>query len=232
MGLYVIDGDEAFYFLHKDGKLQGAVLMHVDDFSLAGTNKFIEEIITGVKETLNVSKVERDRVRFTGLDICSVANKIKISMMDYVQSLEDVSTIRKANCDEELTRLELKEYRKMTGKLSWLANSTRPDLSYTALQMSKKNNSATISDLRNINKVLMKVRERESKVQFGRIGKKEDLMIVGIGDALYKSDDKAVGGVLLFLTDARMTRASPMYWKAKQIEYVCHSSKDADTQSV
>ena len=26
-----------------------------------------------------------------------------------------------------------------------------------------------------------------------------------------------------------MTRASPIYWKAKQIEQVCHSSKDAET---
>ena len=26
-----------------------------------------------------------------------------------------------------------------------------------------------------------------------------------------------------------MTRASPIYWKAKQIERVCHSSKDAET---
>ena len=26
-----------------------------------------------------------------------------------------------------------------------------------------------------------------------------------------------------------MTRASPIYWKAKQIDQVCHSSKDAET---
>ena len=45
---------------------------------------------------------------------------------------------------------ELKEYRKITGKLSWLAKSTQLDLSFTALEMSKKNNSAKIADLRNI----------------------------------------------------------------------------------
>ena len=37
MGLKVMDGDETFYFLDEDGFLKGAVLMHVDDFSLAGT---------------------------------------------------------------------------------------------------------------------------------------------------------------------------------------------------
>ena len=82
-----------------------------------------------MSETLTVSKIEKDRFRFTGLDICSMGNKIKISMEDYVWSLEDVSTIRKANCDEALTRLELKEYQKRTGKHSWLANGMKPDLS-------------------------------------------------------------------------------------------------------
>ena len=57
-------------------------------------------------------------------------------------------------------------------------------------------------------------------------------MIVGIGDASFKSDDKAVGGVLLFLTDDKMTRAAPIYWKSKTITRVCYSSKDAETLNV
>ena len=63
--------------------------------------------------------------------------------------------------------------------------------------MSKKNDSATIADLRNIFQILKKVKERPSKMKFSRIGPKEDLMIVGIGDALFKSDEKVAGGVLL-----------------------------------
>ena len=86
---------------------------------------------------------------------------IEVTMSDYVKSMEDVKDIRKADRDEELTSLEMKEYRKITGKVSWLANSTRPDLCYTALEMSKNNKSATIADLRGVNRVLNKVRERE-----------------------------------------------------------------------
>ena len=72
-------------------------------------------------------------------------------MNDYMQSLEDIKDTRKADRDEELTRVEMKEYRKMAGKNIRLANNTRLDLSYTALNMLKKNNSANISDLRDIN---------------------------------------------------------------------------------
>ena len=45
-------------------------------------------------------------------------------------------------------------------------------------------------------------------------------------------DDKAVGGVLLFLANSSFTRASPIYWKAKQIVRVCHSSKEVETLNV
>ena len=65
-----------------------------------------------------------------------------------------------------------------------------------------------------------------------RIGPKEDLIIVGIGDTSFKSDEKAVGGVLLFLSNSSMTRAAPIYWKSKTISRVCYSSKDAETINV
>ena len=50
-------------------------------------------------------------------------------MGDYIESLEDIKKIKISDKDEELTKAELKVYRKMTSKLSWLANSTCPDLS-------------------------------------------------------------------------------------------------------
>ena len=104
-----------------------------------------------VGRELTVSKIEEDNFRFTGLDVKVVDDGIKILMEDYTKSLQDIKNIRKVeNCDEPLTKLEMKEYQKITGKIAWLANSTRPDLSFTALQMSKKNKEATISDLRDV----------------------------------------------------------------------------------
>ena len=120
----------------------------------------------------------------------------------------------------------------MNGKLSWFSNSTCPDLSYTALAMSKKNNSTHIKDLRDITRVVKKAKERSSKMKFSKIAPKENLMIVEIGDASFKSDDKAVGRVLLFLTDEKMTRAAPIYWKSKTIARVCYSSNDAETINI
>ena len=123
------------------------MITHVYDFTLAGTPDFIKEVLEMIERELTISKIERDNFCFTGLDISTVEDGFEIGMADYVDSLTDIKEIRKTDQDDNLTKQEIKEYRKVTGKLSWLANSTRPDLSFTALSMSKKNNYAKISDL-------------------------------------------------------------------------------------
>ena len=113
-------------------------MTHVDDFYIAGTPDFVKRVVDHIGRELTVSKIEEDCFRFTGLDIKKVDNGIEVSMEDYTNSLEDIKEIRKVeDRNEPLTKLEMKEYRKMTGKIAWLANSTRLDLSFTALRMSK-----------------------------------------------------------------------------------------------
>ena len=64
--------------------------------------------------------------------------------------------------------------------------------------MSKNNKEGTISDLRDVNRILKKVRERESRIKYEHIGDMDDLMVVGIRDASLKTGDKAIGGDLFF----------------------------------
>merc|ERR1712163_37665 len=103
--------------------------------------------------------------------------------------------------------------RKYTGKISWLSQGTRPDLSYSALMLAKKNNSATISDLRNVNKILEKVKKEENKVVYGRVGDKEKLQVIGVVDSSYKSDEKSIVGMLIMIADDKIIAASPIMWK-------------------
>ena len=152
--LKTLPGDDAVYYEHKNGKLMGIILSHVDDFTIAGTREFVNRIVSGIKRKFTVSKVEEDNFRFTGLDVKTKDGNIEISMEDYAESIKEIKEIRKADRTEKLTKAELKEYRKYTGRLSWLAQGTRPDLSYSALDLAKKNNIAVISDLRNVNRIV------------------------------------------------------------------------------
>ena len=55
------------------------------------------------------------------------------------------------------------------------------------------------------------------------------MQLIGIVDASFKTDEKSVGGMMLMIANEQMTKASPVMWKSKQIDRVCHSSKDAET---
>ena len=99
IGLKVMEGDEVFYYLHRDGELMGAVITHVYDFTLAGTEDFIKEVLETVGRGLTVFKIERDKFRYIGIDVFIVENGIEIEMEDYVASLEEVKEIQKAERD-------------------------------------------------------------------------------------------------------------------------------------
>ena len=55
-------------------------------------------------------------------------------------------------------------------------------LCYQALTMSKKNQGATILDLRDINRIIKQVRSKDSKIKYRYLGNKEDLLIIGLGE--------------------------------------------------
>ena len=115
------------------------IITRVDDFQVAGGDDFNEKVLNKLKDTLTVSKVERDHYRFTGIDVKKSGDSIELSMEDYADSIEEIKEIRRDKKEEPLTKTELKIFRKYTGKMNWLAENTRPDLSIWALNMSKRN---------------------------------------------------------------------------------------------
>jgi hypothetical protein len=208
------------------------ILTHVDNFNVAGTCKFVDSVIEVLNTELKVSKVEKNKFRFMGVDIEKTANGIEISMEDYAKSMEKIEEIRIAKPDDPLTRPDLAVCRKYTGKLSWLASNTSPDLAFTALLMSKRNSCATIKDLKKINAVIDRIRAKPCKVVFSRIGDRKNLVFYGLSDASYKMDDQSVNWILPLLGNNTDEKAVPIFWKSKTIKNVCHLAKAAETRSV
>merc|ERR1712237_119491 len=117
--------DEALYYKHNtNGDLIGIISTHVDDFSLAGSEEFLNTVTEEIGKALDISKVEDSKFRFTGIDVEQFNDRIEISMNDYAASLEDIA-IREDKSDEKLNCEEMRVLRKYIGKLSWLAANTR-----------------------------------------------------------------------------------------------------------
>ena len=64
-----MEGDEAFYYLHRAGRLIGAVIIHVDDFTLVGTQECIDEVLEAIEKKLTVSKIKKGKFRYIGIDV-------------------------------------------------------------------------------------------------------------------------------------------------------------------
>ena len=86
----------------------------MDDFIIADNTDFCGE----GDETLTVSKVERDKFRFSGWDIEKYEDQVKVSIEDYSNNLKEITDIRKADIKDKLTKIEMKEYQKIRGKLN------------------------------------------------------------------------------------------------------------------
>ena len=106
VGMKVMEGDKAIYYL------QGCLITHVDDFTLARTPEFIKEVLEMIEIELTISKIERDNFRFTGLDISTVVDGFEIRMADYADTFTEVKEIRKTDQDDDITKQKIKEYRK------------------------------------------------------------------------------------------------------------------------
>ena len=76
---------------------------------------------------------------------------------------------------------------------------------------------------------MKKVKSKESEVYYRRVGDRDELQLIGIEYAFFKQDEKVVRVVILLLANKNFKRASPIYWKIKQIERVCHALKNAET---
>ena len=233
LGCKKVTGDDAMYTYHDEkGKLIGIVSLYVDDFNSAGTKDFHKKVTDPLQKRFTFGKKEEGSFRFTGLDILHTENGIVVKQNDYRDSLEEVQIDNNDDPNRELNLKEYKQFRGAVGKLQWLSEGTRPDLAYDTLSMSMKTKHATVADMRKLNKIVKKAREGDSVVTFKRVGRMEDLKIIAMSDASFKSvDDKvrSVEGRVIFLSDG--VNASPLEWKSKKIPQVCESTKTAETRA-
>ena len=75
--------------------------------------------------------------------------------------------------DQDETRL----LRGIAGQINWISSQKRPDVSFDSLELSVKRNKASIGTLKRANKVVRKIKMRESEIFFPEIGELEKLEV-------------------------------------------------------
>ena len=230
LGLVKSKYDEALFYWRHEGRCEGVLVIHVDDFLYGGSTKF-ENLIQNMKTIFTVGSEETVPMKYLGMNIDESDGDIYFSQDSYIDSMEEVEIQKKTDKSRVLNEDEQALFRKICGQLNWISTQSRPDIAFDVCQLSTRLNTATVQDILQANKVLRKVKQNRFSLKY--VALKQPWKLVVYCDASYANlkDGSSQGGMIIFLVDGE-GRASPIAWISKKLRRVCRSTIAAETMSL
>lgn len=156
---------------------------------------------------------------------------IRIDQQNYADSINTITLNSEQikNPQRKLNEHEKSLLRSAIGQLNWLANISRPEISFQVSNISSKITNATISDIKETNKVIKFVKEHKSHITFPSLDLKSTKVMM-FSDASFNnlSDGNSQGGHIVFLAD-KFKMSSPISWKSNKIRRIARSTLAAET---
>ena len=112
---------------------------------------------------------------------------------------------------------------------------TRPDVSFDVNNISSEIKNATVKTVKEMNKIISKVKARKDVLRFQPLGKFTDLRVKVYTDASFGNQDsqtRSTGGKVILVEDSESRKANVISWKTKKIPRVCRSVKAAETRAL
>ena len=224
--------DPGLFYYRVDNKLMAVMLLHVDDFLISGNTKFKKEVVSKILAKYDVSKYVAGTFKYIGMNISQDDEYITVDQFHYADSVKivDLSAQRRIQKDSPLTSDERTAYLSLLGKLSWLAQITRPDLKWDVYYQSRQNKSPTVQHLLDLNKVVSKLNTKK-RVRYPKLDLKEGgLKIVVYSDASLGNLDGKINssrGYVVFLCSGQ--RACCLNWASNKISRVVSSTLESET---
>ena len=223
------------YFTGKNRSLSGMLLTHVDDFLHgSGDKEFHEKVMFPLKQRFKFSSEEDKDFLYVGMHVVQTENDITVDQDRYVDELETPDIKGYSGIGDLDTVLDddgQADYRAVVGRIGWVANSTRPDLSYDNIVLSMKLGKATIRDMRQACKIITKIKCDGTQMKFVNLGPVTQWTLHGFGDAGFKSlPDKtsSCGGHVILVCNREKGLSCVLDWKTKKLKRVVSSSTAAE----
>ena len=224
--------DHCLFFYRIDGVLCGLLLVWVDDIFYAGTTEYEEKVINKFAKSFLIGKASSDAFTYIGLNIETTKEGIEIDQGDYISEKLEPAKLNGGLKTRSLDREETKLLRRLTGKINWAATQTRPDLSFTVVDLSTKFKQPVLEDLKKANKGIVRLKSNPSKLLFPKLTGK--LVIEIYNDAGFRNlpDQISSGrGHVIFLKGEN-ERYSPLAWNSNKIKRVVSSTIAAEALSM
>ena len=143
----------AFYYHIENGVVDVVLTTHVDNFLWACTSQDMLSL-TGPLTKFEVSRKEKGRIRFCSKQFDVSGHDILLDVADNTRKTTYVEIASHRNPADPVTKGEEKQLRSVVGSLNWIARQARPDILYRVSKLQSSIKGATVSTLKEANKVL------------------------------------------------------------------------------
>ena len=225
--------DPAYFIWKRDEKVIGILSSHVDDFMYCGEESFEENVIKKLKTIFEISSESENMFAYLGIKISSEPNYFTIDQLGYVtDKLKpiEVNKIRLNNKEDLINETERTAMRSVIGKLMWLVNQSRPDIACDTSIAASKVNTAKISDIIEVNKILKKVKANDVMIKIPSLRNLENSVLLIYADAAHGNlnEGGSQAGYVIFLVD-EYSNCALISWGSHREKRVARSTLTAET---
>ena len=82
--------DALFMWYNESGKLQGILVVHVDDFVYSGTDGWLQTVMDTLLTKFKISSHAEGSFKYLGLNIVQSNSLVQVDQEKYVEALEEV----------------------------------------------------------------------------------------------------------------------------------------------
>ena len=230
--------DPAVYlYYNQQGKLSGMILTHVDDILHgSGNEEFQQKVMKPLKRRFKFGREGDSVFKYVGVHVQQTTDSITTDQDQYVEEL-NVPQLKEITVNEADSLLDDEgqlDFRAIVGKIGWIANTSRPDVSYDSLMLSTKLGEATLSDMRQAIKIAKKLKCDTTCMKFTDLGPMSEWSLLAHGDAGFKNlpdNVSSCAGHVTLLCNENKNTACVLNWKSKKLRRVVSSSTAAEALS-
>ena len=233
LGMQISFFDKAI-FTFKTDKLEGIILIHVDDLLFFGSDVFYSRVMQKFKEAFLISREDRQVFKYLGIVVTQ--NPDGTILLDQKSFLEGMDADllpsdsmkdkeRKANAEEK------KLFRQGIGKLGWITSITKPEASFSYCALSTVQSDPQIKDFVRYSKVVRDLKSSNAWIAIPKLNMNH-LQVTAFSDASFGNLAHGASqiGYIVFVHD-EYGNAVPVSWASKKAKRVSRSTLTAETQA-
>ena len=141
--------------------------LHGDDALYGGDNEFYKDVIKPMKAKLKLEKRMEDEYRVLDWNVEQDQGNIYVSQEDFVKNRFEWLKIEQNGNNEATTKLtddNKAKLRQHIGRIRWVFDQSRLDVSFEELKLSTAIGNPTVKEWNKVNEVIKSIKENEVQI--------------------------------------------------------------------